>query len=764
METYRNETITTKIRPIKKLCIIEPSDFDRLIQIIKVYSKEIGGILNIILLNNDDLFSDNNIEFVKCHDPDIVVNFSNCENYKLRTAFKTVVIDGKQERFDLNDLATDIEILNNIPDIVIEMNDGEIKNNVYTDFYRPITRDGIVYYLNFGLIGKETRDGLRDTFKGTIFESIKIEDIREGVFGSYGRFLSFILKKENNFLYLSMRLFIHAETESIYEINYNKDKNYKSPTIIFGNKNDIASMIYFWNVRATYPYSYNVWLPSEDFDEYSSIIKGFKNYCIFGDDSINGIKDRIKKFNDSITEVDNTKYYFGRRMDEWKLFEYRQNIPIIDNKFKIKHPMDKSFSKLGFNLDSVLEVNGLEELFMPKSLALGELFRKPMDKIHFPHHFSRISSKGLAFEFDEFEPYGDSAIIEEINLPDSKTILKVLFDEYQLRINETIGSQITERIINLISGYSNLELLNDNDVFELLVKLTPKRIQRLVKEITKEIGAVVSENLLEELLIKNIGSTTIISSNTIISGLELLALCRHQGKEKARSTIQQLYENKILLRGKSFKCPHCNTVLWYSLSDLKDDLKCYCCRSSITVPAFSGSRFLEDSFKLNELVCTAVDQGILPLLLLINFLYKQRFYGKRLLFNSEIYDKENDELLAEADLIFNLGRLVGLAEVKADRGFDIHQIDKLLHISKKMKIDLIILATLKDRRSAEVAEIIEHFKSQKVDIPIFILTKEALFEKELIDIGAYYRNYIMGKTDESGFNPMLVEKQNGKRD
>jgi hypothetical protein len=72
---YRNESIKTRVRPIKKLCIIENNDFPRLIEIIRIYSKEICGILNLILINDATLFSSNILEFIKSHDP-VVKNYT----------------------------------------------------------------------------------------------------------------------------------------------------------------------------------------------------------------------------------------------------------------------------------------------------------------------------------------------------------------------------------------------------------------------------------------------------------------------------------------------------------------------------------------------------------------------------------------------------------------------------------------------------------------------------------------------------------------
>jgi len=95
------ETIVSKVRPIKKLSIIE-DDISIFLKIIQDYSKEIGGFYNLVLLNDECLFSQNTIDFVNNHDPDLIINYSNCENEKLVKNFKTKVLDGKSKNFRYN--------------------------------------------------------------------------------------------------------------------------------------------------------------------------------------------------------------------------------------------------------------------------------------------------------------------------------------------------------------------------------------------------------------------------------------------------------------------------------------------------------------------------------------------------------------------------------------------------------------------------------------------------------------------------------------
>ena len=188
---YRNGTIITKIRPIKKLCIIEENDLDRLIQIINVYSMEVTGILNLILINNEKLNLSNTIDFIQSQDPDIIINYSLCDNNKLKSLFKTLVVDGEDKKYHLDYLATDIEILDNIRDASQRRQDEDVKivKDIYTSFNTHIDPNNMVYYLNYGLVDKRLKDDLRDSFKDSIFEGINLKSIKEDTLNPIGKLL-----------------------------------------------------------------------------------------------------------------------------------------------------------------------------------------------------------------------------------------------------------------------------------------------------------------------------------------------------------------------------------------------------------------------------------------------------------------------------------------------------------------------------------------------------------------------------------------------
>jgi len=159
---YRNESIKTRVRPIKKLCIIENNDFPRLIEIIRIYSKEICGILNLILINDATLFSSNILEFIKSHDPDIIINYSSCVNEKLMEKFDIKVLNGNSKDFSLEYLSYSISHLSNELDPYAPLRKGNA-NLIFTNIDENPNIEKMFFYLNFGMIDQNLADGLKDT-------------------------------------------------------------------------------------------------------------------------------------------------------------------------------------------------------------------------------------------------------------------------------------------------------------------------------------------------------------------------------------------------------------------------------------------------------------------------------------------------------------------------------------------------------------------------------------------------------------------------
>jgi hypothetical protein len=390
----------------------------------------------------------------------------------------------------------------------------------------------------------------------------------------------------------------------------------------------------------------------------------------------------------------------------------------------------------------MLEIQGLNEAIWPVNRAVGELFLDEHLKKSSGYLVSRISKDGLATSISLFNILEDKDLFVEINLPEERAIFRAFFADYGLAITETRSTKIIDRVINLVGSIENLRVIINPDIFELLVKMTPRRIERIAKDLMKKITPDLSEDKIYDLLNKNISELSMLASQKAVYAEELYKTVprRVTDKTKFYNHVQELYEKKILLRGKSFKCQFCEGDLWFPLEVIEESNKCYRCNQPVAIPVYYRGNALGDAFRLNELIVNAVDQGVLPVLLTISFLSNQRFYGEKYLYDCEVRLKDETKPFGEIDIIFTLGRRLGLGEVKADRGFEIDQVDRLLEIARRVHADLLIFSTLKSKESDEVKELEKYLAKQSLTLPALILTKDVLFaEPSTFDISKYFK-------------------------
>lgn len=738
-------TLETVVRPIRKLYVIEPGDMRAFVNFVELSSGDVNGLANLILLNDEKLFDDNVVAFVKRHDPDVIVNYSACNDANLYDCFRSPVYNKRSSKFIPRRYHTPLAFFQNPPPIVLAQYKlaGEpfvVKDKVWSVIYKPSKKKGskrektpdaeeLFLSVHCGRVDAELREELTlSLFKKTVIEPIRTPK----------QFSSVISEYDNNFLYLPLPFAGGSRGWSVYEMNYNPNHYFSNkPTLIFGRFDDLASIIYFWNTRATYPYNKTVWMPVELIERYRELLDSYEHYCVFTEDARE--HPILKPLLEKMVELDCSKYYFGT-IEHWGNYKSVQNVPIVNNHLKINHPQDKLFSDPGQGNHCMLEIRGLEQSRLPTSHALGELFVEERNKPELSYLLSRISHNGLSVGASDFSSISEEALFVEIILPDEKTVFHTLFNDFALELSETASSRVIRQLVNLVDGIENLTTIVDPGIFELLVKLTPRRISRIVKELSKELAPEMAEERIYEMLRRNLEGLTVISSNVTVAASDLPSLVPRQSTDRHKffGLIQKLYEKRILLRGKSFKCPFCEGELWLPLEIIKEDNKCYRCNQNVHLPVYYKGETLNDSFRLNELVSNAVDQGVLPVLLALSFLNQQRFFGKKFLYDCEVRSTSDNTLLAEVDLLFILGKRVGLGEVKADRGFDLAQVDRLISVAEGVQADMLLFATLKKKETDEVSSLQDHLSARQLNIPAFILPHEALFSPEEINMSGHF--------------------------
>jgi hypothetical protein len=556
---------------------------------------------------------------------------------------------------------------------------------------------------------------------------------------------AFLHDHERNLLYLTLGLSLASERGAHLYEDANPGRFFiDKPTIILGSYVDMRSIIYFWNTRASYPFNRTLWLPVEligvpqlNLHEYTHL--GFSR-GLEGD-------PRVQVLRAGKQVVDLSRYYFPHYTSRWLSFEHTSTVSVIDSRIKIDHPSHKLFSRSGVNMNVALEVQGLEEMLAPPSAAVGRLFAH--EDIN-PLGFRRIGVRGFVSRIRQFEIFRDASLHEDLSLPSDYAVMQAIFSERGYHVDTTNISAVMEQLRGILGGYGAVEVLARENSWRLINRLAPKRTQRIIDEIRMaglNLGSGAERELASRLAaVPSLGQQLTQTLSQLEGNLQI----KKAEKPQFHSLVQELYGKGLLLRGKSVQCVHCKSKLWFPLESLSRPLRCYCCNSLLVLPV-APSTEAEDSYRLNELLVQAVDQGLLAMLLTMRVLWGQRFFGRRLLPSLLIYRQGDEKPLLEADIVFTLGKDLGLCEVKTDQDFDLKQADELISLAEVMRADVVVFSTMKESSDQAVAGMSKYIQERGAGLPVLILTRSVLLGSSMPQLIETYRVAYMSNRKNAVF-------------
>ncbi len=516
---------------------------------------------------------------------------------------------------------------------------------------------------------------------------------------------------------------------SIFEIDYSKEGffNRKKKHFFISDKNDFKTIAFFWNMRSYYSYDKIAWIPTELLQDIASQVDVETVFVCFNND----IEKKIRGHFPSATVIQPTRLSFRGRNERWSFFEHTQTISIVHNEAIIQHPAEKSFSDMGLGGAFVLEIRGLNEFSYPKRRNIGNLFfPKHYEREMFVERFQRISELGLSKYILEVSPFKTEDISEQIILPTFKEVINHLLEDIGYTIKATEKSSILEQTVNLLGGVGELGIISIKPIFDSLVNLTPKvRTERILQKLLAGAGSKIeSDDILDIIAeIRDKGAINFPAVTLTIE--EIVAKTGIVGNEKKKlfPDLQKLYDQRILLRGKYFVCPFCNSNLWIQIDEINRINHCVECSNTVNLPVYLHDKQGSDYFRLNQLIVRAVDQGQLSTLLLLNLFFQQEYLAFGYQSNFEVYKASKS--ITDIDLFIRIGKRIGIAECKSTSGFKKEQqVDELIGIASDLQCDFIAFSSLIDSTSQELKDLVEILTKKSLDIPAFIFTNEVLFK------------------------------------
>ena len=745
----RTEYIRTKVRPFKKLFVIEPGDYSSFAKIFLEIQNEIDSINNLIFVNNEKLFSVVSKDFVKRSDPDIILNLSSLDDDRLSDFFGISSVKPISENFKIGRFGTTIDCFTHLPDTLNKFfSENEINKDILSANRLENVDVSLFACINYGLFPEEIQEHL----EFSIFKELTPRRLSTNI-----DLIDNLFEKNKKFCQLTNQIGGFGGSRdgtSIYEIDYNSEGYFSDSKkyFIVSAKDDFETITYFWNIRSYYTNSNIAWVPITLLGQIGQLVEEDSTFVCFDKESL----ESIEKNYSSTKIIQPSRLHFRNRNERWKFYEHDRTINIDDEELIIQHPVGKSFSDIGLGCAFVLEIIGLEEFVYPKRRNLGELFfPKHYEHNLFEERFLRISENGLSKYVVEFHPLSTKDVVETIRLPSFSEAINHLFKDIGYNLKRTQKSSILEQSVNLLGSLNNLELISKQEIFELLVSLTPNvRTEKAVKKLLKEIELTVNPDDVLGILgeIRENGGVNFPSVTYTIEEILGKSSLNGNSKKQLLPYLQELYNLGIFLRGKFFKCPKCESNLWIQIDDVARQNYCVECNNEVKLPVYLNNKQSSDHYRLNQLFVRAIDQGQLATLLLLNFFYIQKYRAFNYLSNIEIYS--SDKLLTDVDLLIRIGKKIGLCECKSTGGFNLNQAIELVELGKKFKCDFIAFSCLNNLESKEINELMERLRTEDVNFPIFILGSESLFKPNSRIIQSFFE---LRRDDTFKTGPFIIK-------
>lgn len=291
----------------------------------------------------------------------------------------------------------------------------------------------------------------------------------------------------------------------------------------------------------------------------------------------------------------------------------------------------------------------------------------------------------------------------------------------------------TRAVLDLLGGLAGLELLASSRVYDLLIDMAEIVLRQAIqRELTRQFGREMSSNEAENV-------AAILRAGYLAEGqFDRQHMTWGQLKkalaigDDAVPIVEWLVEKRILLRGSILSCQKCELRRWYPVNRLAETVVCDGCRAESSRPL--GVRALNWSYRLNELVAHAVDQGVLPQLLAgrrlarenWNFL-REDFLGFTVGLELEAIDSSSE---CEVDVFaINAGRVI-LCECKAQgRSLADKDIIRDADLAARFRSPRVVYATV--TRFDDVQDLLEKARELNADREVQVWQRDDLLDVRL---------------------------------
>jgi hypothetical protein len=264
----------------------------------------------------------------------------------------------------------------------------------------------------------------------------------------------------------------------------------------------------------------------------------------------------------------------------------------------------------------------------------------------------------------------------------------------RLRAELSPAGRIAQALLGRLPGPQELDPLAHPIATRVLGEMiAPSRLklaQRVRQELERTRVASVNEELLVTLL-RQEGLFLEVQTRT----LEQLASATSVSTRDVLGAVAGLCEAGYLQRGRSLRCPRCETPDFWRLRELDEQLICRACRQEFALPTAEGTREARTGYRLDGLVARALDQDLLGALLVLRLLLERSAQAKSVAWwpGLELFELSSTSAVAEIDLLFAADGVLTVCEVKADAaGMDATAVTRFVELADRIGARRILAA------------------------------------------------------------------------
>lgn len=188
-----------------------------------------------------------------------------------------------------------------------------------------------------------------------------------------------------------------------------------------------------------------------------------------------------------------------------------------------------------------------------------------------------------------------------------------------------------------------------------------------------------------------------------------------------KRAIQYLIEQEVLIMGISPHCPICGTKNWFSVDEIKKDLKCAGCNNIFHLK--TEERWF---YRLNSLVKNChVFQGLVPVVITLGELLDRCNACFIYTVSLDIYKKRKKKPITDLDVVcIRDGKFI-IGEIKqSSKGFQDKDFEAMKYVAKKIKPDVVLFSSMDIKPKKRVLSKIENLKRELKELGIKVIWHE----------------------------------------